>query len=82
MMNSLDVRRHPDGSIDFDFYRQRAVRQRRLARRLVFRHFLIAAERVVRAVISTNVRSTVHRSLSKQARAQLMGAGQREASVP
>jgi len=31
-----DVRRHPDGSIDFDFYRRRASRRRQRARQLVF----------------------------------------------
>ncbi len=31
-----DVRRHPDGSIDFDFYRRRASRGRQRARQLVF----------------------------------------------
>ena len=31
-----DVRRHLDGSVDFDFYRRRANRQRQRARQLVF----------------------------------------------
>jgi hypothetical protein len=31
MIKSLDIRRHPDGSIDFDFYRRRATWRRRLA---------------------------------------------------
>lgn len=31
-----DVRRHPDGSIDFDFYKRRASRGRQRARQLVF----------------------------------------------
>jgi hypothetical protein len=35
-----DVRRHPDGSIDFDFYGRRASRRRQRARRLVFVRYL------------------------------------------
>jgi hypothetical protein len=31
-MHNLDVRYHADGSIDFDFYRRRATRQRHIAR--------------------------------------------------
>ncbi len=34
MDESVDIRRCPGGSIDFNFYRRRAVRQRRLAQRL------------------------------------------------
>jgi hypothetical protein len=37
MQPTLDIRRHGDGSIDFDFYRRRAVRRRRLARRIMIR---------------------------------------------
>jgi hypothetical protein len=40
MTHLPNIHRHPDGSIDFDFYRRRASRQRRRTRRLVFRHFL------------------------------------------
>jgi hypothetical protein len=36
----LNIHRHPDGSIDFEFYRRAASRQRQLARRLLFRRFL------------------------------------------
>jgi hypothetical protein len=35
-----DVRRHPDSSIDFDFYRRRASRRRQRARRPVFVRYL------------------------------------------
>ena len=35
MQPDLDVRRHADGSIDFDFYRRRAARQRRLSQRVL-----------------------------------------------
>ena len=40
MTQLLDVRRHPDGSIDFDFYRRRASRRRQRARQLVFARYL------------------------------------------
>ena len=52
MIQSLDVRRHPDGSIDFDFYRRRATRRRRLVRRFVFRHYLSAIGQAGRTTIS------------------------------
>ena len=32
-MNAYEIRRHPDGSLDFDFYRRRAARLRRRAMR-------------------------------------------------
>src|SRR5437763_3576 len=37
MIRSQKIRRYPDGSIDFDFYRKRAARQRRVTLRLTFR---------------------------------------------
>jgi len=40
MTHLPNIHRHPDGSIDFDFYRRRASRQRRRTRRLVLRQFL------------------------------------------
>jgi hypothetical protein len=49
MNKSLDVRRHPDGSIDFDFYRRRATRRRRLVLRLVLKSRLAAIGRVAKA---------------------------------
>ena len=64
MIQSQDIRRHPDGSIDFDFYRRRATRSRRLVRRLVFRHFLFAIGQAARAVISPIENSVVHHSRS------------------
>ncbi len=56
-----DVRRHSDGSIDFDFYRRQATVRRRLARQRVFQRclalicqapkaILVALERAVRGV--------------------------------
>jgi hypothetical protein len=52
MQPSLDVRRNSDGSIDFDFYRRRARRRRRLARRMLVRHRLTAAGRLVSSCVS------------------------------
>lgn len=36
-MYADDTRRHPDGSIDFDFYHRRAARLRRQARRQLYK---------------------------------------------
>jgi hypothetical protein len=58
MRPSLDVRRHHDGTIDFDFYRRRAVRRRRLARRLMLRHYGAAARKILRASIAAVARAT------------------------
>jgi hypothetical protein len=60
MIQSLHTRRHSDGSIDFDFYRRRATRRRRLVRRLVFRHYLFAIRQAVRAIIPAIENSMVH----------------------
>jgi hypothetical protein len=51
MARPLDIRRHPDGSIDFDFYRRRATRQRQFARRAVLRYCLILVGRALRGTI-------------------------------
>jgi hypothetical protein len=47
MQPTLDIRRHGDGSIDFDFYRRRAMRRRRAARGKFVRHCLAAAGRLI-----------------------------------
>ena len=47
-----NVRRHPDGSIDFDFYRRRASRKRRRARQLVFARCLRTVEGAEKAVLT------------------------------
>jgi hypothetical protein len=47
-----DVRRHPDGSIDLDFYRRRASRKRRRARQLVFARCLRTIEGAGEAVLT------------------------------
>jgi hypothetical protein len=44
---NLDIRRHPDGGIDFDFYRRQARRRRQAARRLTFRRCLVVAGRAL-----------------------------------
>ena len=62
MIQSLNIHRHPDGTIDFDYYRRRATRRRRLARRAVFKHYLLVIGQSVRAIISAIERSTVDRS--------------------
>ncbi len=67
MIQSLDIRRHPDGSIDFDFYRRRATRRRRLARRAVFRHYLLVIGQAVRDTVSAIRRSMVDRSQDQSA---------------
>ena len=46
MQPTLDVRRHADGTLDFDFYRRRAARRRRLTRRLLFKARLARALRL------------------------------------
>jgi hypothetical protein len=51
MQPTLEIRRHGDGSIDYDFYRRRAMRRRRLARRLLAKHYLSAAGRLASASV-------------------------------
>jgi hypothetical protein len=52
MIRSLDCRRHFDGSIDFDFYRRRAARRRRLVLRLAFKNGLAAIDKVAKVAMS------------------------------
>ena len=52
MRPNLDVHRHNDGSIDFDFYRRSASRRRRLVRRVVFKYYLTAIGQVGQASVS------------------------------
>jgi hypothetical protein len=47
-----DVRRHPDGSVDFDFYRRRAARLRAQARREFFRTNAVPCSKVIIAVVA------------------------------
>jgi hypothetical protein len=67
MIKSLDVRRHPDGSIDFDFYRRRAIRRRRLALRLVLKNRLAAIGRVAKGSMQAINRANKVRLLRWQA---------------
>jgi len=52
MTRLLEVRGNIKGSIDFDFYRRRAARQRRLVQRIVFRRRLIVIRKAAMAFIS------------------------------
>jgi hypothetical protein len=47
-----NVRRHPDGSIDFDFYKRRASRRRQRARQLVFTRCLRTMGRAGEAALA------------------------------
>jgi uncharacterized protein YjiS (DUF1127 family) len=51
MQPTLQIRRHDDGSIDHGFYRRRAVRRRRLVRRLLVQHCWAAAGRLAHATV-------------------------------
>ena len=46
-----DVRRHPDGSVDFDFYRRQATVRRRLARQRVFKRCLALIRQAPKAIL-------------------------------
>jgi hypothetical protein len=52
MIQSPKIHRLADGTLDFDFYRRRAARQRLLKRRAVVRHYLTRFARMVRSVSS------------------------------
>jgi hypothetical protein len=47
-----DVRRHPDGSVDFDFYRRRAVRLRAQAQREFFKTNVVPLTKAIVAVVA------------------------------
>jgi len=51
MTPSLSVRRQHDGSIDLDFYRRRAARQRRLVRWLVLRRGVMSFGRFASLIV-------------------------------
>jgi hypothetical protein len=53
MQPNLDIRRHSDGSIDFDFYRRRASRLRRLYKLLIFKQWLAQVTAITLLVLST-----------------------------
>jgi hypothetical protein len=79
----LDVRRHNDGSIDFDFYRRRAVRRRNVARRLIVRHCLISVGKVLTVDISAveALIAAVLRAREDKRRLPLRGQRRRHAQV-
>jgi hypothetical protein len=52
MIHSPEIHRLSDGTLDFDFYRRRAARQRQLKRRAVARHCLTLFVRIARSVAS------------------------------
>ena len=82
MIQCLDIRRHPDGSIDIDFYRRRASRHRQLARRLVFRHCLFAIGQAARGVISAIESSMIHDSQAPRNSCSIRKVGTDEVVQP
>jgi hypothetical protein len=68
MQPNLDVRRHSDGSIDFDFYRRRAARQHRLARRLIIGRSIALVARSVRTSVAAAARLVAAFSHGQQVR--------------
>ena len=52
MTSSSDFHRNADGSIDFDFYRREAARQRGLAQRRAGRRLWRALSRAARAALA------------------------------
>lgn len=55
MTNSPDIGRHPDGAIDFDFYRRAAARERHEALRRIGRRCAVAI-RLVPMIVSRSAR--------------------------
>jgi hypothetical protein len=68
MQPNLDVRRHLDGSIDFDFYRRRAARRHRLARRLIIGRYVALVTRSVRTGVAAAARLIAAMSYRHQVR--------------
>jgi hypothetical protein len=50
---NLDVHRHSDGTIDFDFYRRRASRLRRLYKGLIVKQWLAQVTAIALLALST-----------------------------
>ena len=59
MQPTPDNRRHADGSIDFDFYRQRAMRLRGLAMRMHVRRCLAVGGRIMSASVSIIAKAVI-----------------------
>ena len=57
------IHRNLDGSIDFDFYRRRASRERRFAQRLWVRHNLAILSRMLNYVAVSIMRTAFRRAL-------------------
>jgi hypothetical protein len=57
MQPGLEMRRHHDGSIDFDFYRRRAARRRRLVKRMMFKRHLSVSVQATKASVSVIARA-------------------------
>jgi hypothetical protein len=57
MTLSLSVRRHPDGSIDFDSYRRAAARERQEAMRLAFDRSAGAIGKAVAMIFARTTRA-------------------------
>jgi hypothetical protein len=51
MSEQQQVRRRPDGSVDFDFYRRSAAHERSLAIKAVMRRSLASIQRASRAAL-------------------------------
>lgn len=66
-----DVRRHPDGSLDLDFYRRHAARLRRAAVRHHLTHFGQTTTAVIAGIVFLAIRDlNGRRDQSKSGRAQ------------
>jgi hypothetical protein len=52
MSEQQQIRRYSDGSIDFEFYRLRAVHERSLAAKAVMRWSLASVQRALKAAIA------------------------------
>ena len=65
-MHNLDIRYHSDGSIDFDFYRRRAARQRGVARRAFVRRgfrLMTTAPAMLRALLGRGSNAWLSRTV-------------------
>jgi hypothetical protein len=60
MQPVLDMRRHADGSIDFDFYRRRAARQRRLSQRVLMLLWVTYLSNMANAFLAFATRTAHH----------------------
>jgi hypothetical protein len=75
MQPTLDIRRHADGSLDFDFYRRRAKRRRRLVKRMLVARFLAMGAGLAAAGASAMARLAMARSWQSNRLGLLARAG-------